>query len=62
MSSNFSALTFDTLSSIRVFSVLLSIHFLSTDLEKLFDNDNLLQLVIGFLILTTLVFDSAVML
>ena len=53
-------LTLCTLTSVCTFSILFSIHFLGADKENLFNNQELLQLVIIFCILVTLMCDSGV--
>ena len=55
-------LTFYTLTSVYKFSILFSTHFQSANKEKLFSNQQLLQLVIISFILTTLTCDSRVIL
>ena len=53
-------LTLCTLTSVCIFSILFSIHFLGADKENLFNNQELLQLVIIFCILVTSMCDSVV--
>ena len=55
-------LTFYTLTSVYKFSILFSTHFQSANKEKLFSNQQLLQLVIISFILMTLTCDSGVVL
>ena len=49
-----------SLASVCIFSILLPRHFLGSDKENLFNNQELLQLVITFFILMTLMFDLGV--
>ena len=53
-------LTLCTLTSVCIFSILFSIHFLGANEENLFNNQELLQLVIIFCILVTSMCDSGV--
>ena len=55
-------LTFYTLTSVYKFSILFSTHFQSANKEKLFSNQQLLQLVIISFVLMTLTCDSGVVL
>ena len=57
---NFSLLALNTLKSECIFSILFSIHFQKADKENLFNNQELLLLVIISSILMTFMFDSGV--
>ena len=57
---NFYLLAFNTLTSVCIFSILFSIHFQQADKENLFNNQELLLLVIIFSTLMTFMFDSGV--
>ena len=57
---NFYLLALNTLKSVCIFSILFSIHFQKADKENLFNNQELLLLVIISSILMTFMFDSGV--
>ena len=56
------SLTLYTLTSVCIFSILSSMHFLCAGKENLFNNQGVLQLIIISFILMTLMFDSGMIL